>query len=59
MSSYSKAGNLWGCSLVSEMKAKGGLRMSRGGGGNLDELLIVLLVIALAVVVVFAIEEIA
>jgi|LSQX01.2.fsa_nt_gb hypothetical protein len=32
--------------------------MSRGGG-NLDELLIVLLVIALAVVVVFAIEELA
>lgn len=32
--------------------------MSRGGG-NLDELLIVLLVIALAIVVVFAIEELA
>ena len=32
--------------------------MSRGGG-SLDELLIVLLVIALAVVVVFAIEELA
>lgn len=29
------------------------------GGGDLDELLIVLLVIALAVVVIFAIDEIA
>lgn len=40
------------------MEPKGGLEMSKCGG-DLDELLIVLLVIALAVVVVFAIDEIA
>ncbi len=44
--------------LVAKMELKGGLEMSRGHG-DLNELLIVLLVIALAVIVVFAIDEIA
>jgi len=44
---------------VAKHGPEGGPEMSKGGSGNLDELLIVLLVIALAVVVVFAIDEIA